>query len=72
MEMESLLTFPLTILSGSISLHEDKNLERWFSSHGRGKALGVAIATWKDGKVVLVPPEEIEIPEEPEAITGQD
>jgi hypothetical protein len=36
------------------------------------KALGVPIATWKDGKVVLVPPEEIEIPEEPEANTGQD
>lgn len=31
------------------------------------KALGVAIAIWKDGKVVLVPPEEIEIPEKPEA-----
>ncbi len=36
------------------------------------KALGVAIATWKDGKVVLVPPEEIEIPEEPEIVRSQD
>ena len=36
------------------------------------KALGVPIATWRDGKVVLVPPEEIEIPEEPELSTGQE
>lgn len=35
------------------------------------KALGVPIATWKDGKVVLVPPEEIQIPEEPKVDTGQ-
>lgn len=27
------------------------------------KALGVAIAVWQDGQVVLIPPEEIEIPE---------
>ncbi len=28
------------------------------------KKAGKSIAIWKDGKVVLVPPEEIEIPEE--------
>ncbi len=28
------------------------------------KKAGQSIAIWKDGKVVLVPPEEIEIPEE--------
>lgn len=27
------------------------------------KAMGVAIAVWQDGQVVLIPPEEIEIPE---------
>ena len=26
------------------------------------KRLGIPIATWKDGKVVIVPPEEIVIP----------
>jgi len=26
------------------------------------KRLGNPIATWKDGKVVIIPPEEIEIP----------
>lgn len=31
------------------------------------KAMGVPIAIWQDGKVVLIPPEEIEIPEEPGA-----
>lgn len=30
------------------------------------KAMGVPIAIWKDGKVVLVPPEQIEIPSLPE------
>ncbi len=29
------------------------------------KCLGNPIATWKDGKVVIVPPEEIEIPPDP-------
>lgn len=27
---------------------------------------GVPLVIWKDGQVVLVPPEDIEIPEEPE------
>ena len=27
------------------------------------KALGVAIAVWRDGKTVLIPPEDIKIPE---------
>ncbi len=30
------------------------------------KALGVSIAIWRDGAVVLIPPDDIEIPEEPE------
>ncbi|MFA5508103.1 MAG: hypothetical protein WC314_22165 [Vulcanimicrobiota bacterium] len=30
------------------------------------KAMGVPIAIWREGKVVLVPPEEIEIPDAPE------
>lgn len=30
------------------------------------KAMGVPIAIWREGKVVLVPPEEIEIPQAPE------
>ncbi|GMU57593.1 hypothetical protein DYH09_09090 [bacterium CPR1] len=30
------------------------------------KALGVPIATWRDGQVVIVPPEEIVIPEIPD------
>ncbi len=29
----------------------------------RHKLLGESIAVWRDGKVVIVPPEEIEIPE---------
>ena len=29
------------------------------------KAMGVPIAIWQDGKVVLIPAEEIEVPEEP-------
>lgn len=29
------------------------------------KRLGNPIATWRDGKVVIVPPEEIEIPPDP-------
>ena len=28
------------------------------------KALGVAIAIWRDGQVVLIQPEDIEIPDE--------
>ena len=32
----------------------------------RHKLLGESIAVWKDGKVVVVPPEEIEIPDLPE------
>ncbi len=32
----------------------------------RHKALGVPIAIWKNDKVTLVPPEEIEIPEVPD------
>ncbi len=31
----------------------------------RHKLLGESIAVWRDGKVVIVPPEEIEIPELP-------
>ena len=31
----------------------------------RHKALGQSIVIWRDGKVVVVPPEEIEIPCEP-------
>ena len=31
----------------------------------RHKLLGESIAVWKDGKVVVVPPEEIEISEPP-------
>jgi hypothetical protein len=31
----------------------------------RHKLLGESIAVWRDGKVVIVPPEEIEIPDEP-------
>ena len=30
------------------------------------KAMGVPIAIWQEGKVVLVSPEEIEIPDAPE------
>ncbi len=29
------------------------------------KRIGNPIATWRDGKVVIVPPEEIEIPPDP-------
>jgi hypothetical protein len=29
------------------------------------KRIGNPVATWKDGKVVIVPPEEIEIPPDP-------
>ena len=36
--MESLLPFLLTILSGSINLHKDRNVERWFDANGRGKS----------------------------------
>lgn len=39
----------------------------------RHKALGVPIAIWQDGKVVIVPPEEIVVPEHPdEDRAGQD
>jgi hypothetical protein len=31
----------------------------------RHKLLGESIAVWRDGKVVIVPPEEIEVPELP-------
>jgi len=30
----------------------------------RHKRLGQEIVVWRDGKVVIVPPEEIEVPEE--------
>jgi hypothetical protein len=30
------------------------------------KALGVSIAIWRDGAVVLIPPDEIEIPADPD------
>ena len=33
----------------------------------RHKLLGESIAVWRDGKVVIVPPEEIEIPPLPDA-----
>jgi hypothetical protein len=32
----------------------------------RHKLLGESIAVWRDGKVVIVPPEEIELPELPD------
>ena len=35
------------------------------------KRIGNPIATWKDGKVVIVPPEEIEIPPDPFADPGE-
>jgi hypothetical protein len=57
---------------------EIKLTKRLFIDHGKGiekvlqravnhallmhKRLGNPIATWKDGKVVIVPPEEIVIP----------
>jgi hypothetical protein len=31
----------------------------------RHKALGESIAVWRDGKVVIVPPEEIDLPPSP-------
>ena len=31
----------------------------------RHKRLGESIAVWRDGRVVIVPPEEIEVDEEP-------
>ena len=31
----------------------------------RHKKLGESIAVWRDGRVVIVPPEEIEVDEEP-------
>jgi len=31
----------------------------------RHKRIGHPIATWKDGKVIIVPPEQIEIPPNP-------
>jgi hypothetical protein len=31
------------------------------------KRLGNPIAAWKDGKVVIIPPEEIVIPDDPES-----
>lgn len=34
------------------------------------KRAGNPICTWRDGKVVWIPPEEIEIPEEPESGGG--
>ena len=33
----------------------------------RHKKLGESIAEWRDGRVVIVPPEEIEVDEEPPA-----
>jgi hypothetical protein len=35
------------------------------------KCLGNPIAVWRDGKVVIVPPEEIEIPPDPFAFPDQ-
>lgn len=35
------------------------------------KRIGNPIATWKNGKVVIVPPEEIEIPPDPFAFPDQ-
>lgn len=31
----------------------------------RHKQLGNSVAVWKDGKVVIIPPEEIVIPDDP-------
>jgi len=36
----------------------------------RHKLLGESIAVWKDGKVVVVPPDEIEVPGAPESASG--
>ncbi|HZS09263.1 MAG TPA: hypothetical protein VFD58_30800 [Blastocatellia bacterium] len=30
------------------------------------KRLGQSVAAWRDGKVVIIPPEEIPVPDEPE------
>jgi hypothetical protein len=38
----------------------------------RHKLLGESIAVWRDGKVVIVPPEEIEIPDEDASHSGRD
>jgi hypothetical protein len=37
----------------------------------RHKLLGESIAVWRDGKVVIVPPEEIVVPELPDEAPAQ-
>jgi hypothetical protein len=34
------------------------------------KLLGQSIVVWRDGKVVIIPPEEIELPEQPSKNNG--
>ena len=38
--------------------------ESWIKSLDRHKRLGNPIVVWRDGKVVWIPPEEIQIPDE--------
>jgi len=61
---------------------ESKIPEKLFTTHGkeieeifrravrhalwRHKRLGQPVAAWRDGKVVIIPPEEIPAPDEPE------
>jgi hypothetical protein len=37
----------------------------------RHKLLGESIAVWKDGKVVIVPPEDVELPPLPDELPGK-
>jgi hypothetical protein len=38
----------------------------------KSKKLGHAIASWRDGKVVIIPPEEIPVSDEAEEVGGRE
>ena len=62
-------------LTSNLLIDYGENIEKVFQravNHALWvhKRLGNPIATWKDGKVVIIPPEEISV-EEPEVQTEQ-
>ena len=59
------------------AFHDDERIARAFAeafaaAARRHKQAGVPMVAWEDGHVILIPPEDIVIPEEDGAARGQD